>query len=256
MDENKEAKIYSILKTLRKDLFYSVAVSEITSLSLDAEKSAAFLIYVITNCFGQTYTTDIVLASFALLKEYSDITSVDTRRTFVSIDLDYDGQAESLYRIENTAYQKIARYLSPFYGNKDTSIKLVRSALKSEFYDQENKKAIRPVSFCKMKRMEGEPIRHFIGDPKHLFSLNADVELLKMFNFDPVQVVVVDYVLSQIFPKPLLEAVLNSPENYIYVQDLTEEERKMNEAFMSEFFENYRPNDTDESKELPDDMPF
>ena len=86
MDENTEAKIYSILKTLRKDLFYTVAVSEITSLSLDAEKCAAFLIYVITNCFGQTYTTDIVLGSFALLKEYSEITSVDTRRTFVSIE--------------------------------------------------------------------------------------------------------------------------------------------------------------------------
>ncbi len=255
MDENTEAKIYSILKTLRKDLFYTVAVSEITSLSLDSEKCAAFLIYVITNCFGQTYTTDIVLGSFALLKEYSEITSVDTRRTFVSIDLGYDGKPESLYRIENTAYQKMARYLSPFFGNKDTSIKLVRNALKSEFYDQENKKAVRPVSFCKMTRMEGNPIRHFIGDPKHLFSLNADVEILKMFNFDPVQVVVVDYVLSQIFPEALIDEVLNSPEHtLIGGYYITEEERKRQESLIDDFFENYDPNDP--YKGLSGEMPF
>lgn len=256
MDKNKEAKIYSILKSLRKDLCYSVAVSEITSLSLDAEKSAAFLIYIVTSCLGHTYAADIVLASFALLKEYGDITSIDTRRGFISMDLRYRGRFESLYRIENTAYQKMAKYLSPFYQNKDASIKLVKSALKSEFYDQENKKAIRPVSFNKLKRMEGAPIRHFINNPKQLFSLNAETEMLKMLDFNPLQIVYVDWLLSVVFPEPLIDAVLNSPKNEIYYPRFTEEEQQKAEAEIREYYENYRPKDVEIDDEPTEDQPF
>lgn len=140
-------KICDILKDLRKERVYPTAVQDLTSLNLNTDKSAAFLIQLIADCLGRTKKTDIVLASFGLLEGYGETVKIDERRKMIKKQIHYEGESESLYQIEKTCYKHIAKYFLPLYKNVEGSKELLDKALASDYYDIEHNRVIFPRPF-------------------------------------------------------------------------------------------------------------
>jgi hypothetical protein len=171
-------KICDILRDLRKERVYPTAVQDLTSLNLNTDKSAAFLIQLIASCLGRTKKTDIVLASFGLLEGYGETEKIDERRKMIKKQIHYEGESESLYQIEKTCYKHIAKYFLPFYKDVEGSKKLLDKALTSDYYDIEHDRVILPGPFSLAGR------------------ITTSANLKNDFGFTEEQAMAVDWLLN------------------------------------------------------------
>ncbi len=118
-----------VLKDLRRDQQYASAILKILGRNVSPEEAKAILIHFTITPLRRGEESDIVLASWGLIKGFEDIKSLTERREKYKAVADYKPKADSLSKAESRLYTKIADYFVRTAQDKENLDSFISAAL-------------------------------------------------------------------------------------------------------------------------------